>query len=108
MEGEREVLCQPRSMVLSIQAGTLLHPSPPKDYLVWSIVNLIFCCLPLAVAALIFSIKTRDANHQNNADLATEYSSTAEGLNAAATVIGIFLNVVLFIVYFMYPSLIMP
>ncbi|XP_018427201.1 PREDICTED: dispanin subfamily A member 2b-like [Nanorana parkeri] len=66
-----------------------------KDYLVWSIFSLICCFCPLGLAALIFSIKSRDANNQNDADTAEKHSRTSLYLNIAALVLGIILIIVI-------------
>ncbi|KAM5132384.1 dispanin subfamily A member 2b-like [Mantella aurantiaca] len=66
-----------------------------KDYLVWSIISLICCCFPLGLAALIFSIKSRDANNQNDADTAAKHSRTSFYLNIAALVLGVILIIVI-------------
>ncbi|XP_040183046.1 dispanin subfamily A member 2b-like [Rana temporaria] len=65
-----------------------------KDYLIWSIVSLICCFCPIGLAALIFSIKSRDANNQNDADSAAKHSRTAFYLNIAALVLGIILIII--------------
>ncbi|KAM3921166.1 dispanin subfamily A member 2b-like [Leptodactylus fuscus] len=93
---------QPTSSVVTEQPGP--YRAPQKDYLVWSILNLICCCLPLGIVALIYSIKTRDATHQNDTFSAGKHSRTAFKLNISATVIGIILNIIFMIIYFVYLS----
>ncbi|KAM9331761.1 interferon-induced transmembrane protein 3-like [Pholidichthys leucotaenia] len=66
--------------------------TPPKDYIVWSIFNLIHynpCCLGLL--ALVFSVKARDRKLVGDMAGARSYGSTARGLNIAATVLLILL-----------------
>ncbi|XP_056399795.1 dispanin subfamily A member 2b-like [Hyla sarda] len=99
-EGNNNKMYQPASNVVTMQPGPVSYQPPQKDYLVWSIINLICCCLPLGIAALIFSIKTRDATHQNNASLAAKHSGTAKNLNIAATVIGVVVTIIFLILYF--------
>nr|DBA15750.1 TPA: hypothetical protein GDO54_003218 [Pyxicephalus adspersus] len=65
-----------------------------KDYLVWSIFSLVCCFCPIGVAALLFSIKSRDANNKNEADVAAKYSRIAFYLNIAALVLGIIMIIV--------------
>ncbi|XP_069803826.1 dispanin subfamily A member 2b-like [Dendropsophus ebraccatus] len=98
MEGEK--MYQPASNVVTMQPAPY-QPPPQKDYLVWSVLNLICCCLPLGIVALIFSIKTRDATRQNNATLAAKHSHTAKALNISATVIGVVLTVIFLVIYFL-------
>ncbi|XP_069803825.1 dispanin subfamily A member 2b-like [Dendropsophus ebraccatus] len=96
MEGEK--MYQPASNVVTMQPAPY-QPPPQKDYLVWSVLNLICCCLPLGIVALIFSIKTRDATYQNNAPLAAKHSHTAKALNIAATVIGVVVIIISIVIY---------
>ncbi|XP_077113522.1 dispanin subfamily A member 2b-like [Ranitomeya variabilis] len=100
MDGDNKKMYQPTSDVVTMQPGPVSYQTQQKDYLVWSIVNLICCCLPLGLAAVIFSVKTRDAANQNNAALASKHSGTAYALNIAATVIGVILIIVLIIMFF--------
>ncbi|CAJ0950184.1 unnamed protein product [Ranitomeya imitator] len=89
MEGDGKKMYQPTVNVVTMQPGPVPHQPPQKDYLVWSIVNLICCCLPLGLAAVIFSVKSRDATQRNNVELAAKHSGTAYGLNIAATMTGV-------------------
>ncbi|XP_069804831.1 dispanin subfamily A member 2b-like [Dendropsophus ebraccatus] len=72
--------------------------SQQKDYLAWSIFSLLCCFCPLGLAALIFSLKSRDAANQNDSDTATKYSRKAFSLNIAALVAGIIM-IIIVIVY---------
>ncbi|XP_069596886.1 proline rich transmembrane protein 1B-like [Ranitomeya imitator] len=83
---------QPTPMV-----GAPLQPTPIvgaplqptyHDYLYWSIVNMIFFCLPLGIAALIFSFKTQNDKARNDLNLAKSHSFTARVLNIIATILG--------------------
>ncbi|KAJ8332884.1 hypothetical protein SKAU_G00417800 [Synaphobranchus kaupii] len=74
----------------------LVHPKP--DYLGYSIFTMLCCCLPLGLAALIYSIKTRDSNNQGLQQKAEMSSRTARNLNHAALGIGIAI-IILYIVY---------
>lgn len=38
---------------------TPVYPSTEPDYLAYSIFTMLFCCLPLGIAALVFSIQVR-------------------------------------------------
>ncbi|XP_041091227.1 calcium-binding protein P-like [Polyodon spathula] len=70
-----------------LQRAPLQHPMP--DYLGYSIFTMLCCCLPLGIAALIYSISTRDANNMGNEELAKKNSRLARNLNHAGLGIGI-------------------
>uniref|UniRef100_A0A3P9LHW8 Uncharacterized protein n=1 Tax=Oryzias latipes TaxID=8090 RepID=A0A3P9LHW8_ORYLA len=66
----------------------VLQAEPPKDHIIWSL-----CCflysnpLCLGLAALIFSIKSRDRKIVGDLEGARHYGATARCLNIAATII---------------------
>ncbi|KAG8543362.1 hypothetical protein GDO81_024845 [Engystomops pustulosus] len=99
MEGDKKMY-QPATNVVTVQPGPVSYQPPHKDYLIWSIINLVCCCLPIGLAAIIFSIKTRDATHQNDTFTAAKHSRTAYALNVAATVIGVILSILFLVLYF--------
>ncbi|XP_058864904.1 calcium-binding protein P-like [Acipenser ruthenus] len=70
-----------------VQRAPLVHPMP--DYLGYSIFTMLCCCLPLGIAALIYSISTRDANNMGNEELAKKNSRLARNLNHTGLGIGI-------------------
>ena len=35
--------------------------NPPSDYLVWSIITTVFCCFWFGIAAIVKSVRARDA-----------------------------------------------
>lgn len=39
----------------AMPAGQPMGGSPPPNYLVWSILTTIFCCLPLGVVSIVFA-----------------------------------------------------
>ena len=52
--------CLPPQVVTaqpSHMGHTSSAPPPPNSYLVWSIISIVFCCWPLGLVALIFSIQ---------------------------------------------------
>ncbi|KAL0984985.1 hypothetical protein UPYG_G00151450 [Umbra pygmaea] len=79
-----------------VTQGPLVHPLP--DYLCYSIFTLLCCCFPLGIAALIYSILTRDANNQGHQQMAEKNSRLARILNHSALGIGITF-IILYIVY---------
>ncbi|XP_066501159.1 dispanin subfamily A member 2b-like [Hoplias malabaricus] len=82
--GQPAVTVQP---TVYVAAGPLAQPLP--DYLGYSIFTMLCCCLPLGIAALIFSINTRDANHTGNRPLAEKNSRLSLILNNTALGLGI-------------------
>uniref|UniRef100_A0A3P9MPJ2 Uncharacterized protein n=1 Tax=Oryzias latipes TaxID=8090 RepID=A0A3P9MPJ2_ORYLA len=66
----------------------VLQAEPPKDHFIWSL-----CCflysnpLCLGLAALIFSIKSRDRKVVGDLEGARHYGATARCLNIVATII---------------------
>ncbi|XP_040271454.1 transmembrane protein 233-like [Bufo bufo] len=99
IKGDCKKMYEPTSNAVTVQPEQASYRAPQKDYLIWSIVNLLCCCLPLGIVALLFSIKTRDACHQNDTVLANRSSRTAFNLNIAATVIGIVIIIIAVVVY---------
>ncbi|XP_051575437.1 proline-rich transmembrane protein 1-like [Myxocyprinus asiaticus] len=71
--------------------------NPQPDYLGYSIFTMLCCCLPLGIAALIYSIFTRKANMSGHQLLAETNSKMARTLNHAALGIGLTV-VVLYII----------
>ncbi|KAK2847217.1 hypothetical protein Q5P01_010216 [Channa striata] len=63
-------------------------------YLWWSIFNTLCCCLPLGIAAIIFSCKTQNANEVGNSGSAASASRTAKKLNIIGLVCGIILIII--------------
>ncbi|KAJ8005349.1 hypothetical protein DPEC_G00145700 [Dallia pectoralis] len=76
--------------------GALPHPLP--DYLYYSIFTTLCCCLPFGIAALVYSILTREANNQRNLQMAERNSRLARILNHTGLGFGIAI-IVLYIVY---------
>ncbi|XP_040183050.1 interferon-induced transmembrane protein 10-like [Rana temporaria] len=76
---------------------------PCRDYLPWSIVNLIFCCLIFGIVALVFSLQTRSAKKYQDWESAQRKSRAALGFNLAAMLLGIALIIIVPAVYFTRP-----
>ncbi|XP_061631777.1 proline-rich transmembrane protein 1-like [Phyllopteryx taeniolatus] len=92
-----------------LQAGTVtIQPTvlvtrapletPVNDYMCYSIFTMLCCCLPLGIAALIYSINAREANHSGDQLMAERSSRTARTLNHVALGLGIG-GAVLLIIY---------
>ncbi|KAM5132234.1 synapse differentiation-inducing gene protein 1-like [Mantella aurantiaca] len=96
----------PPPVVVTTQPAFVMVPQPThKDYLGLSIMNMICCCFPLGIAALIFSIQTRDAVSRQDAASAAANSRTAFTLNMVALGIGIAIHVI-WIAYVIYVSVV--
>ncbi|MBR5621608.1 MAG: CD225/dispanin family protein [Opitutales bacterium] len=46
-----------------------------RDYLVWSILSTLFCCLPLGIVAIVYSVKANSAYDAGNTE---EYVKSAD------------------------------
>ncbi|XP_017564254.1 trafficking regulator of GLUT4 1-like [Pygocentrus nattereri] len=92
--GQPAVTVQP---TIYVAAGPLAQPLP--DYLGYSIFTMLCCCLPLGVAALVFSVNTREANVSGNRPQAERSSRMARILNNTALGIGIVFIVLYLVLY---------
>lgn len=63
--------------------------NPVNDYLSYSIFTMLCCCLPIGIAALIYSISTQQANQIGDRMTAERNSRTARTLNHVALGLGI-------------------
>ncbi|XP_009290906.1 dispanin subfamily A member 2b [Danio rerio] len=83
----------PGQAVVSVQPTVFVTAAPLQsslpDYLCYSIFNLFCCCFPLGIAALIFSVSTRNANFAGHRELAEKNSKTARTLNHVGVGLGI-------------------
>ncbi|XP_070620582.1 proline-rich transmembrane protein 1-like [Erythrolamprus reginae] len=92
-------IIQPQQTVLITPA----YPSAEPDYLAYSIFTMLCCCLPLGIAALVFSIQTREANNngniaaaQRNSKLARKFSHASLGVGMVILIINLALFVILY------------
>ncbi|MBQ1222438.1 MAG: CD225/dispanin family protein [Alistipes sp.] len=70
----------------------------PKNYLVWSILATLLCCLPLGIAAIIYSVRVDSewsAGHH-------EEAVRASGLAKKLVLVSVFGAVALFALYFLF------
>ncbi|XP_015264493.1 PREDICTED: proline-rich transmembrane protein 1-like [Gekko japonicus] len=75
-----------------------VQPTHEPDYLAYSICTMLFCFLPLGIAALVYSILTRDANRMGNSFEAKQNSRMARNLAHSALGIGIALLIAIILV----------
>ncbi|GAA6224409.1 dispanin subfamily A member 2b-like [Lates japonicus] len=71
---------------------------PVNDYMGYSIFTMLCCCLPLGIAALIYSISAREANHVGDQIVAERSSRMARTLNHVALGLGLGISI-LIVVY---------
>lgn len=65
------------------------HAKCPPSYLAWAIVTTILFCVPIGIAAIIYSSKVSGAWFAGNADKAHRYSERAAWLSNIAFVAGL-------------------
>lgn len=59
-----------------------------NNYLVWSILCTIFCCLPCGIVGIVYSNKVNTALNMGNIEEAIKSSKTAKTWNLVGTIIG--------------------
>ncbi|KAL8220132.1 UNVERIFIED_CONTAM: hypothetical protein K2H54_039378 [Gekko kuhli] len=74
-----------------------VQPPHAPDHLAYSIFTMLFCFLPLGIGALVYSLRTRDANQMGNAAEAQRNSRTARTLAHSALFVGIVLAKIIII-----------
>ncbi|XP_052425481.1 proline rich transmembrane protein 1B-like [Carassius gibelio] len=92
-DGQTGVTVQPTMFM-----APLLMAAP--DYLGYSIFTMLFCCLPLGIAAVVYSCYTRDANLAGQREIAMSHSRAAFILNNVALGIGLTITAVSLIIIF--------
>ncbi len=58
------------------------------DYLIWNVLSTLFCCTPVGIAGIIFSIQTNSAKARGDVEGAARHSSTAKTLLIVGLVCG--------------------
>ena len=58
------------------------------DYLIWNVLATIFCCMPIGIAGIIFSIQTNSAKTRGDFEAAARHSSTAKTLLIVGACVG--------------------
>jgi len=74
-------------------AGGYAQPAPP-NYLVWSILATVFCCLPLGIAAIVFSSQVNSKWMAGDHAGAQESSRKAKLFTIWAVVAGVVVGIV--------------
>nr|XP_009290907.1 dispanin subfamily A member 2b-like [Danio rerio] len=87
----------PGQAVVSVQTAGFVPAAPVPDHLCYSIFTILCCHLSfLGIAALVFSLSTRNANDAGHRALAERNSKTALTLNNIACGLGIAFYALLF------------
>lgn len=77
-------------------------PAPNiPDYLVWSIITTLCCCLPLGIAGIVLSVQTKSEMKIGNFAAAQEKSKYAFYCNLIGLIVGFLVNIIAFAVQFM-------
>ncbi|XP_077312536.1 uncharacterized protein LOC143933497 [Lithobates pipiens] len=85
-------------MVVTTQTTVFSNTPPPcRDYLPWSILNLLCCCLIFGIVALIFSLQTRSAKKYQDWESAKRKSRLALGFNLTAMLLGIAIIIIIIV-----------
>ncbi|XP_069465396.1 proline rich transmembrane protein 1B [Ambystoma mexicanum] len=77
---------------------------PPKDYMVESVLVMIFCCLLTGIIAIVYSHETRAALNRGDVNMAQEASRKARSLVLFSLLFGVFVSIswVIYVVVALY------
>ncbi|XP_015746198.1 tumor suppressor candidate 5 homolog [Python bivittatus] len=86
----QDLFVQPQQAIII----TPVQPTNEPDFLAYSIFTMLCCFLPLGIAALVFSIQTRQANKIGDRTAARRHSMLARSFAHIALGVGILLTFV--------------
>jgi hypothetical protein len=69
---------------------------PPPNYLVWSILTTIFCCLPLGVVSIVYAAQVNSKWASGDAAGSMDSSRKARQFALWSAIVGVVANVVAF------------
>ncbi len=72
--------------------------APPENYLVWSILATIFCCIPLGIVAIIKSTKVNELWNLGDQMGALKASADAKKWTIYAAIIGPIFTIIMWVV----------
>nr|XP_055067128.1 synapse differentiation-inducing gene protein 1-like [Misgurnus anguillicaudatus] len=102
-DGDKEMNPEYQVVTMQPEVNVIITPlDNPPDYMRFSIFSTLCCCLPLGLAALVFSITTQNANLFGHRQIAYKNSKMARKLNHVSLGIGIiiYLLVIGLVIYF--------
>ncbi len=74
-------------------------PPKPSNYLVFSILVTLFCCLPTGIAAIVYSSQTDSAYNAGNYVASVASSNKAKTWCIVSVVLGVLANVIVWAFY---------
>ncbi|ESP01835.1 hypothetical protein LOTGIDRAFT_238151 [Lottia gigantea] len=81
------------------QMATVIVNPRPNDYLGWSIFTLLCCCLPIGIAAIVFSCNARSSSDNLHFEQARKEANTARILNIVGLVLGLGISILMIVLY---------
>lgn len=88
----------PQNMPPSGYTSEMRPAVRPDNYLVWSILVTLLCCLPGGIVALVYSTKTNSAWETGDYNSAYEYSGKAKTWVIVSAVIGFVTTIISFFI----------
>ena len=74
-------------------------PPKPNNYLVFSILVTLFCCLPTGIAAIVYSSQTDSAYYAGNYDAAISNSGKAKTWCIVSVALSVVINILVLAFY---------
>jgi hypothetical protein len=74
---------------------------PPPNYLVWSILSTIFCCIPFGIASIVFAAQVNGKFAAGDIAGAEAASKNAKKFAIIAAVAGVIVSI-LYIIFFVF------
>ena len=72
--------------------------TPPDNYLVWAILSTVLCCLPLGIAAIVFSTQVNSKWAMGDVAGAQDASRKAKQFSMWAAIVGV-VGAVLYVIF---------
>jgi hypothetical protein len=84
----------PVQVIYSPQGTYAPPPQKIQDYLIWSILSTLCCCLPLGIAAIVYSVQSKSAFAAGQYELAAKHANTAFYCNLISLIVGLIGNAI--------------
>lgn len=75
------------------------QPKRPLNYLVWAILSTIFCCLPLGIVSIVYSVKVNSEYDSGNYAAAVKASNNAKTWIVVTAIVGIVSTIVIYSIF---------